>query len=73
MIDDEGTPRPANVLLEGKIYLPMVSKRRATRLDKAGGSFLRGWLIEIVSVDGHLALFFKRVEVEGRVVGCDDA
>ena len=72
MIDDEVTPRPANVLIEGKVYLPMVSKRRATGLDEAGGSFLLDGLVEIVSVDGHLALFFKRVKVERRVVGCGE-
>ena len=72
MIDDEVTPRPANVLLEGKVYLPMVSKSRSTRLDEAGGAFLLDGLVEIVSVDGHLALFFERVKIERRVVGCGE-
>ena len=50
----------------------MVSKSRSARLNEAGGSFLLDGLVEIVSVDGHLALFFKRVKVERRVVGYDE-
>ena len=72
MIDDEVTPRPANVLLEGKVYLPMMSKSRSARLNEAGGSFLLDGLVEIVSVDGHLALFFERVKIDRREVGCGE-